>query len=243
MTSVSSVISSIHFQTIFKHIHVRISGLDTSIQEYIQSEDFRTYLESDILNEFIKELGNKLVSKQRKRVKDMPVGPRNCYIYYCKENRPILKSKYPTIAPKDISKRLGIDWKLMKTDKKNKWIQMAIKDKERYAKDIEKYKLLANTELKKSKSPKKKSKSPKKKAKKLDSMSGNKMTPLMIYSRVRTIQLNKYKCKFEKEWDKEYNSQTISSIINHEWDELSYDELEPWINMSIRFEKKNKYNY
>jgi hypothetical protein len=102
-------------------------------------EEMKNYIPSDD-NEEPKQ------KKQRvKKDKNAPKNPTTMYQIFCKEKREELK-KNKDIPAKEITKKLGEIWKTFKDDKKNqkimeKWQTMIEKDKVRFEKEMEEYKL------------------------------------------------------------------------------------------------------
>ena len=61
--------------------------------------------------------------------------PKSSYIYFCNEYRSSLQSK--NLKPQDVTKELGVIWGKLKSennDEYQKFVKMAIEDKERYKK-------------------------------------------------------------------------------------------------------------
>ena len=63
--------------------------------------------------------------------------PKSSYIYFCSEYRASLKSK--DLKPQEVTKELGVMWGKLKSENNDgyqKFVQMAIEDKERYNKAV-----------------------------------------------------------------------------------------------------------
>jgi hypothetical protein len=75
---------------------------------------------------------SKTPSKKSSSVKK----PRNAYIFYCQENRKIVKDEDPEKTTAEISKELGRMWKSLGDEEKERYIDMANEDKKRYKKEI-----------------------------------------------------------------------------------------------------------
>ena len=77
-----------------------------------------------------------------KKVKD-PNAPKqalNSYIFFTSENRKSIKASMPEgTNQRDLLTEVGRQWRELTEDKKAKYLEMANKDKERYAKEMEKY--------------------------------------------------------------------------------------------------------
>jgi len=82
------------------------------------------------------------VAKKVKKVKD-PNAPKqasNSYIFFTSENRNLIKASMPEgTNQRDLLTEVGRQWRELTEDKKAKYVEMANKDKERYAKEMEKY--------------------------------------------------------------------------------------------------------
>lgn len=84
---------------------------------------------------------NKLVAKAGKKVKD-PNAPKHnvsSFILYCKEARPKLKVSQPTLAPTEVTKVLSQQWNALTTAQKQKYVDLAKKEKERYDREMASY--------------------------------------------------------------------------------------------------------
>jgi hypothetical protein len=77
-----------------------------------------------------------------KKVKD-PNAPKqasNSYIFFTSENRKSIKASMPEgTNQRDLLTEVGRQWRELTEDKKAKYLEMANEDKERYAKEMEKY--------------------------------------------------------------------------------------------------------
>ncbi|GBF95760.1 hypothetical protein Rsub_08196 [Raphidocelis subcapitata] len=77
-----------------------------------------------------------------KKEKD-PNAPKRAlgaYMFFSKLKRDEIKAKNPSYGVTDIAKELGAAWKLLGEKEKSKYEDMAKKDKERYEKEVAKYK-------------------------------------------------------------------------------------------------------
>ena len=75
-------------------------------------------------------LDNGVESKKKKRK-----GPKrglSSYIYFCKEQRPVVKEKNIEMSAKEITTELGRQWKLLSETDKKPYEKLAKKDKKRY---------------------------------------------------------------------------------------------------------------
>ena len=89
-----------------------------------------------------KVLGTKLKIKAPKDP-NKPKRAKTAFMYYCEQHRPALlekeKKKGQKINIGNIAKALGKSWKKLKDSDKSKWNSLALKDKERYEKEIAEY--------------------------------------------------------------------------------------------------------
>ena len=89
-----------------------------------------------------KVLGTKLKIKAPKDP-NKPKRAKTAFMYYCEQHRPALlakeKKKGQKINIGNIAKALGKSWKKLKDSDKGKWNSLALKDKERYEKEIAEY--------------------------------------------------------------------------------------------------------
>ena len=63
--------------------------------------------------------------------------PRTAYIFFCIENRERIKEENPELKSTEIMKQLGAEWKQLDDEHKEKYIEMATNDKERYNQETE----------------------------------------------------------------------------------------------------------
>jgi len=85
-----------------------------------------------------KKAGKKRTKKEKDP--DKPKRPKSSYLYFVMDERPALAKKYPGEGITDIAKRLGKEWKKKSPSEKKKYETKAAKDKERYLKEMKKYK-------------------------------------------------------------------------------------------------------
>lgn len=89
-----------------------------------------------------KFVGEKMKMKAKKN-KNLPKKPKSAYFFYCDDKRPALlekaKKKGGKINIGEIAKELGQMWRKMKPEKKKKYDQQNLKDKERYEKEMAEY--------------------------------------------------------------------------------------------------------
>ena len=74
------------------------------------------------------------MSKQSKvkSVRGIIRGVRSAWIFYCNDQRPILKKKNPDLAFGDICKHLAPMWRNLSASEKKRYMSLQVKDKQRY---------------------------------------------------------------------------------------------------------------
>ncbi|MBT4478789.1 MAG: HMG-box domain-containing protein, partial [Flavobacteriales bacterium] len=122
-------------------------------EEFIMTDNIQ-----DKIKEFVQ---NNFKSKNTKKKKD-PAAPKknkSSYLFYCAENRKIIKQKNPDAKFGEVAKLVSAEWKKCK-DKNGKeykkYLQLANKDKERYQLEWIEYKPSEGFEKKKKKNSEKK---------------------------------------------------------------------------------------
>ncbi|OAF71663.1 FACT complex subunit POB3 [Intoshia linei] len=82
----------------------------------------------------------KKLKKTKKPVdKDRPKRPCTSYIYFVNDKRQEIKNKYENISVIDVSRKAGEMWKQCTNSDKEKYVEMAAKDKARYIADMKIY--------------------------------------------------------------------------------------------------------
>jgi len=80
--------------------------------------------------------------RKKKKVKD-PLKPKRAmssFMYFANEQRQAVRDKYPDIKITEIGKRLSEMWKLLTAEEKQRYIDLADKDKARYNSEMEHFK-------------------------------------------------------------------------------------------------------
>ena len=90
----------------------------------------------DLVQKFV---GNELKIKPMKDP-NRPKRAKTSYMFFCAEKRKELSEKNPDLRMTQLSKLLGKLWKDTPANQKQKYIDLANKDKNRYQEDIEQYK-------------------------------------------------------------------------------------------------------
>ena len=78
-----------------------------------------------------------------------PKGPKGPYMCFVGVRRQQLKQEKPTLSFPDISRQLGVEWRIMNAETKDKYVKMSEKDKTRYTNELEKYVPLNDHEMEK----------------------------------------------------------------------------------------------
>lgn len=91
--------------------------------------------------EKFQELFKSSVNKKKKAEKDSkaPKKPLTSYIIFCTDKRKTVVDKNPTMAPKDVSRKLAELWKALSDSEKMVYVKKAEAEKERYAHEMENY--------------------------------------------------------------------------------------------------------
>ncbi len=82
--------------------------------------------------------------KGKKRYPKLPGAPRqplSGYVHFLNEKRDEAKKENPELSFIDLSKKLAAEWTALPAEEKQKYNEVAEKDKERYAKEMAEYKL------------------------------------------------------------------------------------------------------
>jgi hypothetical protein len=74
-----------------------------------------------------------------KKDQNKPKRGLTAFMYYSQERRKELKKSEPNISFGGVAKKIGGEWKKLNDSKKSKFEKMAVKDKERYLKQMESY--------------------------------------------------------------------------------------------------------
>jgi len=84
---------------------------------------------------------NNISGKKRKKKKDpnAPKGPRGPWIIFCNHMRPRYVKSFPDLSNDELRRKMANDWKSLETKKKQKFLDAATKDKERYKTEMKAY--------------------------------------------------------------------------------------------------------
>jgi len=77
----------------------------------------------------------KTSSKVSRKSSDGIKKPRSGYIFFCTERRITMKEEHPEYSSTEIMSELGAEWKALDAEEKEKYQEMAKKDKERYVQE------------------------------------------------------------------------------------------------------------
>jgi len=86
-----------------------------------------------------KKKGKKRKRSKSSKKKKIVKGKRSGYTFFMMEERPNFVEKNPTATFGELAKIIGKHWREMPDQDKNKFIEMAEQDKERYERQMEKY--------------------------------------------------------------------------------------------------------
>jgi hypothetical protein len=100
----------------------------------------------------------KKILKDKNKDPAKPKRGKSGFLFFCDENRPLIKQNHEDITVKEIVSKLGTLWRQLKTDGlTEKYDLLSTKDRERYKDEMVEYKKKKNTTTPKSrKTPKKK---------------------------------------------------------------------------------------
>jgi len=129
--------------------------------EKIASEDKERY-ENEMKN-YLPAEENEVADDKKKTKKKKATGEpkkgKSAYIFFCAEERPLLKEENPEMPAKEVLVELGARWKALADKDKKKYNDLAAEDKKRYEEDMKNYvRVEGDVE-----EPKKKKAAPKKK--------------------------------------------------------------------------------
>lgn len=88
--------------------------------------------------------GQKVTKTAAQKLKDKndsgaPKKPLGTYFIFLAHNREAIKKKHPDLSMCQQTKKISEEWKALSDDEKAKYTDLAAKDKERYAKQIEEF--------------------------------------------------------------------------------------------------------
>lgn len=185
-------------------------------QKYVNKsiEDKKRY-DNDMENYVPPE--NTLISV--KKTKKGPKRGRTGYIFFCTENRPLIKQENSELNTKEITSSLGAKWNSLSEEEKLPYIKLAEEDKKRY--EEEKLNCIDNEEssiIKKPDDVKEKSKKSKK-SKKVKK-SSKKKSGYVIFCQEERDNV--------KETNPEYSSKEITQELSELWASLSQEEQDEY---------------
>jgi len=84
---------------------------------------------------------DKAKDSTKKKVKDpdAPKRPITSYLYFCQEQRPVLKKECPDLKGSQITSELSVRWNALSEKEKQKYVESALVDRNRYATEMQKY--------------------------------------------------------------------------------------------------------
>lgn len=77
--------------------------------------------------------------KKKKKDPEKPKRALSAYMFYSNERRPTLKARSPELPFGEYAKIIGAEWREMDEATREKYVEMANDDKERYAKALRTY--------------------------------------------------------------------------------------------------------
>ena len=88
--------------------------------------------------------GQKVSKTAAQKAKDKadggaPKKPLGTYFIFLAHNRDAIKKKHPELSMCQQTKKISEEWKSLSEDEKKKYTELAEKDKERYAKQLEEF--------------------------------------------------------------------------------------------------------
>jgi len=134
-----------------------------------------------------------------------PKKPLSAYFCFMSDRRPKLKAEQPDLDHKDVLKVMGKEWGQLTDKDKEKFTALALKDKQRYIKQMEDY-TPSSEEVKKSKRGGKKDK---KKTKKVEGAPKKALTAFFHFQNTRRVSMKEENpklaqkdliCKMSEEW-------------------------------------------
>ena len=110
-------------------------------REEMSDEDKKKYVAQSVTDKerYQAEMSNYTPSDicfLKKKVKRKgPKRGRTSYIYFCTDQRPIIKEENPEMNTKEVTSQLGVQWKSLTDEDKKPYAKLAAKDKSRYEKE------------------------------------------------------------------------------------------------------------
>ena len=132
-----------------------LKTLNTFILNFFQTNTMEDLEKNWMLPGNQKKLKN-IINSCGKKTSNTPKRAKSAYLYFCQDNRDKVKNELgPDAKATEVTKELGKQWNQLKLDKKKnkklkEYLDLAMKDKERYM--TEKNSLITNTAPKRSKS-------------------------------------------------------------------------------------------
>lgn len=150
------------------------------------------------------------VAAKKKVDADAPPKPapaKSAYVLFSMDQREAVKAENPEADTKELMKLLGAKWSSMSNEEKQKYVEQAAPDKERYAKEMEAYKTA--TSGKRSKKSKKDSDKPKQPS-----------STYILFSNAKRPEF--------KEKNPGIGIGDLSKLIGKAWQELSDEDKQPF---------------
>lgn len=158
---------------------------------------------------------------EKKAKRSGPKRSLTSYIFFCKDQRAILKEEEPNLSTKDVTAALGKRWKALSEKDRKPYEKLAAKDKARYEKDKASWvepeeDSVDKPVTKKGKSTKKAVKSDKGKASDKNPAAKRKKSGYILFCQDERNRI--------KEEHGDWTSQQVTKELGRRWKELSPDE-------------------
>lgn len=106
-------------------------------KEILSEDDFADI--EDAIEEFFDEMPENIAKTlmPKKKIPPLVRRPKNSYMFYCEDQRPVIRKENPNLTMGQIAKLIGASWRSCDEEEKNFYVKLAEEDKERYKEDIE----------------------------------------------------------------------------------------------------------
>lgn len=84
--------------------------------------------------------------KRTKKDPNAPRGAISAYLFFCRDALPILKKERPSITFAESGKALGERWRALSPEEKQRYVELAERDKIRCLEEMEEYKKHLSTQ-------------------------------------------------------------------------------------------------
>ena len=87
----------------------------------------------------VEEVADDKKKTKKKKAEGEPKKGKSAYIFFCADERPIVKEEHPEMPAKEILAELGARWKALDEEDKEKYNKLASEDKIRYQEEMKNY--------------------------------------------------------------------------------------------------------